>query len=151
MNKEKTIKKTIKKFFEEMGIGEEPENLKIEQEKVIFELETTEPEIFIGKGGQILRDMERLLAKILSKAIGERVFVDFDINHYKKKKIEYLKEVTRESIDEVLLTKKEKILPPMNSFERRIIHLELSDRQGIIAESQGEEPDRKIIIKPKIK
>jgi len=47
------------------------------------------------------------------------------------------------------LTKIEKILSPMPPFERRIIHMELQEHPNVKTESIGEEPDRKIIVKPK--
>ncbi|MGB9637586.1 MAG: R3H domain-containing nucleic acid-binding protein [Microgenomates group bacterium] len=50
--------------------------------------------------------------------------------------------------DEVILTKREKILPPMSAKERRIIHLILSERKDVKTESFGKEPERRVIIKP---
>jgi len=97
-----------------------------------------------------LAEVQRLLKVILKKQIipEEPFYVDLDINDYKKKKIEYLKEVARTTADEVTLTKKEKHLPPMSAFERRIIHLELASREDIITESIGLEPERKVVIGP---
>jgi spoIIIJ-associated protein len=90
------------------------------------------------------------LKEILRKKIEEQFFIDLDINDYKKKKTEYLKEVARTTADDVSLTKKEKQLAPMPAYERRIIHLELADRSDVITESIGEEPERSVIVKPKI-
>ncbi|RLC39293.1 MAG: hypothetical protein DRH33_03225, partial [Candidatus Nealsonbacteria bacterium] len=72
-----------------------------------------------------------------------------DINQYKKNKIEYLNDLAKSTADEVALSKKEKILPPMPSYERRIIHLTLAEREDVQTESQGEEPERRVVIKPK--
>ena len=74
-------------------------------------------------------------------------YVDLDINGYKKKKIDYLKEMAKNAADEVSLMKQEKILPPMPAYERRIVHLELAERKDITTESIGREPERKIIIR----
>ena len=79
----------------------------------------------------------------------ERVFyLDLDINDYKNKKIEYLKNLAKESADEVFLVKKTKTLPPMSSYERRIIHEELSQRQDVTTQSQGEGDNRQVVINP---
>jgi spoIIIJ-associated protein len=59
-----------------------------------------------------------------------------------------LKEMARSATEEVVLTKKEKILPPMPAYERRIIHLELADNSNITTESVGQEPERRIVIRP---
>ena len=85
---------------------------------------------------------------ILRRKLQEVFFFDIDINDYKEKKFEYLREMAQESANDVALTKKEKELEPMPAYERRIIHLELSKRTDVKAESLGEEPERRIIIKP---
>jgi spoIIIJ-associated protein len=84
----------------------------------------------------------------LKREIKADFYIDIDISGYKKKKIEYLKELARSIADEVSLTKKEIILDPMPSFERRIIHLELASRPDVTTESIGKEPKRRVVIKP---
>ena len=141
------IKEGTERFFEKMnfeieiGIKENEENI------VSVNLKTEEPQILIGKDGQTLMDIQHLLKRILRKNL-EQVFIDFDINEYKKKKREYLKELAQNSADEVVLTKKEKTLNPMSSYERRIIHIELSGRNDVETESIGEEMERRVVIKP---
>ncbi|MFH1451313.1 MAG: R3H domain-containing nucleic acid-binding protein, partial [bacterium] len=76
--------------------------------------------------------------------------IDIDINNYKKGKADYLKEMAREVADEVSLTKKEKWLSPMPAYERRIVHMELSLRPGVVTESHGEGPERRIVVKPSL-
>ena len=104
--------------------------------------------ILIGENGQTLVEIQRLLKTILRREIGQAFYVDLDINSYKKKKVEYLKQLARSAADEVALNKKEKILVSMPAYERRIIHLELADRSNITTESTGEEPERKVAIRP---
>ena len=76
-------------------------------------------------------------------------YIDLDINDYKKKKKDYLKELACSIANEVALSKKQKELPPMSAYERRIIHLELAERQDVSTESIGQEPERKVIITPR--
>ena len=59
-----------------------------------------------------------------------------------------MNEIAKDIADEVSFYKKEKVLPPMNPYERRIIHIALKDRAGIETESIGEGLDRKVVIKP---
>jgi len=152
------IKQEVLKFFEKMGFSME-NDISIKQTKentVSLNLTTQDPQILIGKDGQTLIDIQHLLKRILGKALyredeeKEHIFIDFDINSYKQRKGEYLKDLANSIADEVVLSKKEKILNPMSSYERRIIHLELSGREDIETKSIGEEPMRKIIIRPLI-
>ncbi len=148
------IKKITKEFFEKTTIDVEIEVGRPEEDAVPIDIKMEEPQLLIGEGGQTLLELQHLLRIILRKQIpslsGEekRFFVDLDIQNYKKKKIDYLKEMALSLADEVSLTKKEKILAPMPAYERRIIHLELAERKDIITESTGEEPERKIVIRP---
>ncbi len=148
-NSEK-IKKIVKQFFDKMGFEVSVE-IKSPQELTIpISLTAKEPQVLIGKNGETLFEIQRLLKIILKKAIapGKSFYLDVDINEYKKKKREYLKELARMSADEVFLSKEEKNFPPMNAYERRIIHLELSLRGDVVTESVGEGAERRIVIKP---
>jgi len=89
-----------------------------------------------------------LLKAILRRQIDEEFYIDIDINDYKKKKTEYLRELAISVADQVALGRRERALLPMSAYERRIIHLELSERKDVVTESTGEEPDRRIVIRP---
>ena len=143
-----TIKKTVEDFFQKTTFEVEVDLLPEEEGVIPINLKTDEPQILIGEGGQTLNEIQHLFKAILKRKISEPFYINLDINDYKKKKTEYLKELARSLADEVSLTKKEKTLTPMPAYERRIIHLELSSRSDVISESTGEEPDRKIVIKP---
>lgn len=144
------IKKSIEEFFEKMTIEAEIEVKRPQDSTLPIDLKTKEPQLLIGEGGQTLTEIQRLLKIILKRKISPQApfYVDLDINDYKKKKIGYLKELARSTADEVSLSKEEKQLPPMPAHERRIIHLELAERTDVVAESIGQEPERKIVISP---
>ena len=143
-----TIKKTVEDFFQKTTFEVEVDLLPEEEGVIPINLKTDEPQILIGEGGQTLNEIQHLFKAILKRKISEPFYINLDINDYKKKKTEYLKELARSLADEVSLTKKEKTLAPMPAYERRIIHLELSSRSDVVSESTGEEPDRKIVIRP---
>jgi spoIIIJ-associated protein len=142
------IKKTIKEFFEKTTFEVEIEFSPQIDLTLPVNLKMETPQILIGEGGQTLSDIQHLLKAILKRKVAENFYIDLDINDYKKKKNEYLKEIARSVADEVSLTKKEKILSPMSAYERRIIHLELAGRQDISTQSIGQEPERRIVVKP---
>jgi len=143
-----TIKKTVEDFFQKTTFEVEVDLLPEKEGAIPINLKTDEPQILIGEGGQTLNEIQHLFKAILKRKISEPFYINLDINDYKKKKTEYLKELARSLADEVSLTKKEKTLTPMPAYERRIIHLELSSRSDVVSESTGEEPDRKIVIRP---
>jgi spoIIIJ-associated protein len=146
------MEREIEEFFEKMTFRVEVQPLSQKEETLFVNLKTEEPQILIGEKGETLFAIQHLLKLILKRKINieELFYVDLDIDDYKKKKIAYLKEMARSVAEEVILTKKEKILPPMSAYERRIIHMELANLPNIVTESLGEEPERKIIIKPSL-
>jgi len=144
----KQIKKITEKFFEKLGfVSDIVVDLK-EENTFCISIKTNEPQILIGKKGETLFLIQRLLTKILKKQISQEILIDLDINDYKKKKISFLKELAQLAADEVALHKKEKELEPMPAYERRIIHLTLTERKDVTTQSKGEEPKRRVVIKP---
>jgi spoIIIJ-associated protein len=149
-NDSEKIKKEVQDFFEKMTFDLEIQSVLQKEEILNINVKTDEPQILIGERGETLFAIQHLLKLILKRKMEiEGIFyVDLDINDYKKKKMAYLKDMARSAAEEVILTKKEKILPSMSAYERRIIHMELAEMTGIKTESIGEEPDRKIMVKP---
>jgi len=148
MNQEEEIKKIINQFFEKMGIKIELESIEKKDSVFFVNLRSNENEILLGKDGETLNKIQKVLNAIIKRKVDEEIFLELDVLGYKKRKTEYLEELAKNLADEVILTKKEKVLPPMSAKERRIIHLILSQRKDVKSESFGQEPERRVIIKP---
>lgn len=146
----KTIKKITEEFFEKITFEVSIDFLPQRDQSLPISIKAEEPQILIGERGETLFEIQHLLKTILKRKAGieEIFYLDIDINDYKKKKTTYLKEMARSLVEEVLLTKKEKILPPMTAYERRIIHLELADNPNVTTESIGQEPERRVAVRP---
>jgi len=144
------IQKEIENFFEKTTFNVNIEFSISKENEISAKIKTEEPKILIGEKGETLSEIQHLLRIIIKRRIKtEELFhLDIDINDYKKKKSFYLKELARSVAREVILTKKETILPPMPAYERKIIHLELANNPNIETKSIGEEPERQIMIKP---
>lgn len=144
------IEETVKEFFEKMTT---PvlyiETSLLSPDAVNLNVKLQDPQILIGEKGQTLMEIQRLLRTVLNKKTGQVFYLNLDINDYKKKKTEYLKNLANDLANDVALAKEEKVLFPMPAYERRIIHAELSKRQDVLTESQGEGDDRHIVIKPR--
>ena len=142
------IRKITKEFFQKTTFDVSLDFSTQEENTLLIEVKTEDPQILIGERGQTLADIQHLLKIILRKKTEESFYINVDINDYKKKKAEYLKELANSVADDVVLTKEEKALSPMRAFERRIVHMELAERSGVITESIGERDERKVVVKP---
>ena len=145
------IKEIIREFLEKTGLDIEIKEIQFSQDSVLsVDLRAEEPQVLIGERGQTLAEIQRLLKIILQRkaSLDPPFYVDLDINDYKKKKKDYLREIALSTASEVVLTKKEKQLPPMSAFERKVIHTELMSRPDVETESIGQDPERSVVIKP---
>lgn len=139
------IIKNLLSFFNiddaEIEINEADENL------TNINIKTENGKILIGPNGNILKDLELLIRLLAQKNnITKKIIVD--INGYRKYREEQLKKLAKETAHKVIITKNPIKLPPMNAYERRIIHMELAINPNVTTESVGEEPNRYLIVKP---
>ncbi len=71
-----------------------------------------------------------------------------DVNNYRKERENLIRELVRATTRKVLATKQEVPLPAMNSYERRLAHMELAAHPDVITESIGKGKGRYVVIKP---
>jgi len=133
-----------------MGFGDDLESIESHQGGTTrFSLRVRgEANILIGEWGNNLAAFEHLLKKIVKKKYGDDLKFTIDINEYRMKKLEDLKQDVKTAAKEVRVYHKEVPLRPMSSFERRIVHLLLAEYPDITTESIGREPERCVVIKP---
>ena len=142
------IKKISNGFFDKIDSDIEVDVEKTDDRNVEINARMDKPQVLIGENGQTLKGTERLLRLALRNNIDKRFYITLDINDYKKKKRDYLEEKAREAADEVSLTGVEKRMPALPASERRIVHIELENREDVKTESVGKEPERQVVIKP---
>jgi spoIIIJ-associated protein len=69
-----------------------------------------------------------------------------DVQGYRQRRERQLRQLAKKMADQAMQTGRRQLLEPMPANERRIIHLELRNHTGVITESTGEEPNRKVTI-----
>jgi spoIIIJ-associated protein len=160
-NEIEKVKEVIQELLQKMGIEilsmqadvnsfeAQDHELKNQKDYVVVNVIVEEPQMVIGQNGQTLFELQRILKILLYKKLQKDFYLSLDINEYKKKKIEYIKHMANTLADEVAATKEKRVMVPMSSYERRIIHTELSGRQDIITQSQGKGFERYIEISPR--
>ncbi|MDP2637308.1 MAG: R3H domain-containing nucleic acid-binding protein [bacterium] len=138
-----------KELLKKLEIEVSPKVSRGEEESVEVEIEIDDPQMLIGEKGQTLLELQHLLRLMVRKKLGEAPLLVLDINEYRKSRETYLRELANTTADEVALLKKEKELPAMSAQDRRIVHMVIAERQDVVSESVGEDPERRIVIKVK--
>lgn len=105
--------------------------------------------VLIGSGGKTINSLQLYLNNVFSNLKKYNVKINIDIAKYKENKINEFEKEIKKIIDEVLNTKIDVKLDPMNSYKRRIVHTLVSNHQNLKTESIGDEPNRYIVIKYK--
>jgi spoIIIJ-associated protein len=145
------IKKAVEEFFRMAGYSVEQEMNQGEesgQEVLSINIKTSDAQTLIGKQGLVLSDIQLILRKAIKKKTGREIYLNLDIDNYKRNKEDYLKGLAWNMADEVASTGREKELPLLSPFDRRVVHMELAERKDVVAESIGEGEERRIVIKP---
>ena len=105
--------------------------------------------ILIGKRGQTLDSLQYLTGLVLNKGKNVYVKVKLDTEDYRARRKETLENLARGIAFKVKKTKRQVVLEPMNPYERRIIHSTLQGNRNVETFSEGEEPFRHVVVKPK--
>ena len=142
------IKEYLKELIKNMGLTCNLEVKKRENGVNIIVISDNNS-ILIGKNGRTLNALNQLLKQVLYNEIGECFPFNLDIGEYKVEREHKLESLAKRTAREVAISKVAAKLDPMNSYERRIIHTALADNKKVITESEGEEPNRYVVIKPK--
>jgi spoIIIJ-associated protein len=102
----------------------------------------------IGQHGINLQALQHLARLIVRKHVPEKIRFTLDINKYREQKNQSVMQQARLAAQEALTLGRGVFLPPMSTYERRLVHLELSQNSEVVTESIGEGENRKIVVKP---
>lgn len=134
----------IKALIEKMGFRDF--SVSYDEEKRRYSI-LIEDGKFLEKNLQgFIADLNYLVKLITKKYDWEPVVLD--VNNYRKQREELIVELAKAAARKVAATQAEIALPPMNAYERRLIHAELAERPDLKTESTGEGKSRAVVIKP---
>jgi len=111
-------------------------------------LEGEDVGLFIGRHGQTIDAVQHLAQRIVFPDGPSSVRVVVDANGYRERRAEALRADADEAADEALSSGKPVELDPLPPFERRIVHEYLRERGGVETHSEGNEPERYLVITP---
>ena len=140
----------IKKLIADMNVSAEVEMIDGENGEKKISINGESAAILIGHHGDTLDSLQYLANLAANKRIdgkkGDYVKISVDVEGYRAKREEVLRGLARKMAGRVLKYKKSVMLEPMNPYERRIIHSEIQNIEGVSTNSIGSENNRKIVI-----
>jgi len=138
------IKETISQIIEKIGF--EDFSVETNEESRRVSVLISDAKFFKDMLPDFVSDINYLVRLITKKQDWGDIIID--VNNYLKEREGLILELARAAARKSVATKEEISLPPMNSYERRLVHTELADRPDLKTESAGEGKERYVVIKP---
>ena len=108
----------------------------------------TEGDVLVGKNGEVLEALQELARLSVMTETGHRSRLMLDIGGHREKRRKVLQDLAADAVAEVKDIGEPVRLAPMNPFERKIVHDAVA-AAGLVSESEGEEPQRRVVVLPK--
>lgn len=135
----------LKEVINNLGLDVSFETKKME-DRTVIKMYSNNNNILIGHNGNTLKALETLVRQKIQLETGVYFVISLDVENYKDKKIARIERLAKNIAREVRKTKVETHLENMNAYERRIVHNILTDFKGVTTKSEGEEPNRHVVI-----
>ena len=123
--------------------------LESEDEKIIINLQSNSAKGIIGRRGEVIDALQTLAGAVANtgRRSYKRVVVDFE--NYRERREETLQHVAEKFAAKAVRQGRRVRLEPMNPYERRIVHAALMESPDVTTHSEGNEPNRFVVITPK--
>ena len=121
----------------------------IDDDVVVVEVTGDNLGLLVGPKGATLHAIEELVRTVVQRQTdGHGVRIHVDVAGYRAKRREALADFTRNLADKVLETGKAQALEPMSASDRKVVHDTASEIDGITTVSEGEDPRRRVVLRP---
>ncbi|MBO8164805.1 MAG: protein jag [Brevibacillus sp.] len=118
-------------------------------EGVLFEIVGKNLGMVIGRHGQTLDALQYLVNLVGNKGADQIVRITLDAENYRSRRKETLENLAERIARKAMRTGRIVRLEPMSAAERKVIHSFLQNREDVVTYSEGEEPNRYIVVAPK--
>lgn len=146
-NRFDTVREFLADVLEKMDMPAEVEVEVDEIEKVIsINMVGKDTGDLIGKRGTTLDALQYLVSIVANKAQEEYYRVKLDTKEFRERRQKTLENLAKNVASKVKKTRRKVVLDPMNPYERRVIHSFLQDDKNITTKSEGEEPNRRVVV-----
>jgi len=108
----------------------------------------TEGDLLVGRDGEVLEALQELARLAVMTETGHRSRLMLDVAGHRDKRRKVLQDLAKDAVAAVSENGEPVRLAPMNPFERKIVH-DVVAAAGLVSESEGEEPQRRVVVLPK--
>lgn len=150
MEKEiKTVQKEIEKLLKQIGVTSTVAVSGTDEGFTVALDAGEDNALLIGKHGNTLSSLELIITLIVANKLGEFKRTTVEVGSYRAEREQYLTELADKLKEEVITSGYEKQVRGLKPWERRFLHMYLSEDSDVVTESVGEDRDRTLVIKKK--
>jgi spoIIIJ-associated protein len=102
----------------------------------------------VGQRGQTLEALQELTRLAVLQETGQRSRLMLDVGGYRARRKAELTRLATEAGERVAASGQDERLAPMTPFERKVVHDAIAGIDGVLSESEGEEPQRRVVVRP---
>jgi spoIIIJ-associated protein len=113
-----------------------------------IDLEGSDLNMLVGTNGETLDAMQELTRLAVLRQSKRRVRLLLDINGFRARQRQQLTSIVQSTVEQVLKSREEHEFQPMTPAERKVVHDAVAAIDGVYTESLGEEPNRRVVIRP---
>jgi len=123
-------------------------DLDVENGRAMVAIVGSDLQPLIGPAGATLDALQELTRLAVQQQTGVRSRLMLDVSGHRRARRNELTALAKQTAEEVLSSGEPVRLAPMNPFERKVVHDAISATDGVISESEGEEPSRRVVVLP---
>lgn len=120
-----------------------------DEQEIILDIMGADLGVLIGRHGKSLDALQTAVGAITTRQLGFRYPVVVDVEGYRHRRRQKIEEMARKSADRAVRQRGPVRLRPMTAYERRIVHVALRNDARVSTGSEGAEPYRQVVIKPR--
>lgn len=139
----------LKEIIRVMGVGPAAVTGRVEENRVILDARGPALGALIGRRGAVLDDLQRLINAAVGRQGDDDRMVVLDVEGYRDRREATLRRLAERLAGQVRRADRPIALEPMSPRERRVIHLALRDDAHVTTRSEGEGPQRRVVIEPR--
>jgi spoIIIJ-associated protein len=122
--------------------------IEVHEEQAIVNIQEVGSGLLIGRRGATLEALQELVRGAVQRQTERRSHVRVDVEGYRARQLEKLRDKCREAIAEVRETGEPVRLEPMDAYERKLMHDLVAKTGGVTSSSEGAEPKRRVVVHP---
>ncbi len=143
---EKTARKVVEGLLKKMKLSYEIEQVEYNEGVVRINIVGEDMGLLIGRKGETLNALQFIAGLMINRQREDKIRLVLDVEDYRKKREQSLESLALRLSNKVKETRKNVVMRPMSSQERRIVHTVLQEDPQVVTYSMGDEPNRKVVI-----